>query len=262
MFRRLIKRVHWEVLIGCLSLCPIPAYSLSCTGLNDYFFVSCAAGSCKAEFRVREVHRVGACGRSFVVEEIPEGSIAVLMNQLDRNKTPSEPMNGLFQVSLLHRFYSHLPSSADELALAFKADHYRAPTFQLQKIEGDTNVQKIRQKWQSEADKGLFSTVVHWVLDIGGFLAALALAFKTTALYRRRVLAYFARTESRLNITTLLSLQVVLFIAGAMTMGSMSMLDFVLIIFIVPILIVIWIYEFLIYIVFRFRSSKRPKNES
>src|ERR1039457_1559878 len=50
-------------IITAQGIFPISGLALSCYGLTDHFFISCDAGSCKGEFRAREVHSGGACGR-------------------------------------------------------------------------------------------------------------------------------------------------------------------------------------------------------
>jgi hypothetical protein len=260
MSKSMQLRVHWLVqssksatLFVCLLLFHTSGFALSCTGLNDHFFISCVAGSCKGEFRAQEVHSGGACGRRSIIEPFPDNAIDILTDQM-RRAVSTEAMIGIFQVTLTYRFYGKQPSSADDLKRAFDADDYDKPRIQVQKIENDFDIDKLRQEWESRANRELYRTVLYWTIEVISMLVALFLTYKSTALYRQRLLAYLTKTESHLHVLGPLSLQVALFIVGMISLDSVTGLAMIKLI--APIILMIWIYEFIIYVLYRIKYAK------
>ncbi|HEY8101421.1 MAG TPA: hypothetical protein VIF82_11765 [Burkholderiaceae bacterium] len=181
------------------------------------------------------------------------------MSQL-KNTSSMEMSNGIFQVTLIHRFYGKTPSSTDELAQAFNAAEFRKPRMQVQKLDPGSDIRKIRQDWQWQSEKELYRTVFYWSMEVGSLLVALILAYKSTVLYRQRVVAYLMKKESHIKVAGPLLLQVALFVAGVLALGSM--MGLFLIELIIPIILMIWISEIIIYVVFRYKYSKKIKEDA
>ncbi|WP_146204264.1 hypothetical protein, partial [Massilia glaciei] len=188
-----------------------PAHALSCYGLKDDFFIKCHGRACSGEFRAKEVHSFGACARRVIVEPVPEGVIAVLAVQV-KNATSSDMENGVYQVSLVHRFYGSLPETASELTEAFKGEGLRVPKINVEKIDSRADLHVIKSGWETQETQQLLRAILYWTIEVSILLGGLFVIVKTFRRFRRSVTSYFDKSAKRLNIAGPLLLQAALFL--------------------------------------------------
>lgn len=235
-----------------------PGYALSCIGLNDHFYLKCTAGDCKGEFRAKEIHSAGACGRRTVVESLPDDYVRVLTNRV-RQLSEAEHKDGLVQVTLIHRFYGSLPATAEELALSFTKDEFRVPRIQVQKLDESVSISDVKNGWGDKAKKELMSTVLYQLADWGILISALILVLKTTANYRCSLLAHFQKEKVKPSVCKPVVLQAGLFSIAAIFL--LSMMDFILVGLVAPLILLLWIFEALMFLAYRLKFLRRVENE-
>ena len=248
-----IPRIWAKLLVVCCLLLPMSSFGLSCSGMRDEYFVICKEGSCKAAFRVHEIRTSGACGRRSVVEEIPAGVTEVLLKQL---KDP--PITGTFQISLNRRYYGSSLSTVDEIVTAFRESDWPAPRINAQKLEDGRTLQAIRSEWESKAMHGLWETWLYWLAEVGALLVALLVVFRSTYLFRKKVRMHLFGGENALNIGRYIGVQILVFVLGCGL--GLNPVGLILIALVIPLLLVIWPFEFAIYLVAHAKSVKEKRS--
>lgn len=239
-----------------LLLASTPVSALSCYGLKDHIFLTCTAGTCKGEFRAKEIHSAGACGRRTVVEPVPDGLVQLVEAQL-KPEMRAELKDGSVQVTLTHRFYGGLPSNVDELQQAFAEKEYRAPRLEMQKLNAEVAVATLKTQWEEKANNERLKTILYRTIDWGVLLLALAWTFKTAINYRRSLIATMRCQQANYAVSKPLIVQAGLFLAAVFLLFSMW--DFPLVVLVAPVVFLVWIYEVSLYGVLRFRTSRRVK---
>lgn len=231
------------------------ANALSCFGLSDHFLLNCRDGTCKGAFRAKEVHGAGACGRRIVVESAPEDLFQVITRQVKQQQVAR--LDGLIQVTVIHRFYGDPPSSAEDLARAFAGKDLRAPRIQVQKIDNNKSVPELKAAWEHRARKVLVSTVIYRSIDWGLLAGGLILLFKTIATYRRNLITYFDGKRENAGVARPLIIQTILFVVSSFFL--IMLWDFPLIALTAPLLLLVWIFEASISVVYWLKSSRVKK---
>lgn len=168
--------------LGLLSLLHFAANALSCSGVQDRFFVKCIAQQCKVEFRAREISSLGACGRRVVVEAVPADIQSVLLSQTGELKLP-----GLYEVILVHRFYGEPPINASELAKAFKVPEFRSRRMTVKALSLDTNLDELHEQWGSRARKDFWAHIGRWGIELITLGALLFVTFRTASTFSKRL---------------------------------------------------------------------------
>jgi hypothetical protein len=237
---QVLFRSRQLALLGLLALLPLTASSLSCSGLNDKFFVKCSVETCEASFRAREIHKFGACGRRFVVESVPADTQSVILKRLDDVKRP-----GVYEVTLAHRFYGEPPENASDLSKAFNAEELRMPRLSVQALAPDTNLNELREQWVSRSLKESWALAGNWGIELLLLCAALFVTYRTTSAYRKRL----HNATHGLLIGPVL-LQFCLVALGVLSLGSPTWP--ILVGLTAPLVLIILLYELVSYLIQRF----------
>lgn len=240
-------RLRQLAVLALLFLLPFSASALSCVGVNDRFFLKCSEDRCEASFRAREIPSLGACARRVVVEPIAPDTQNVILSRMGKVKHP-----GVYEVTLVHRFYGEPPVSASDLAEAFNAHELRAPRLTIRDIASDTNLDALRDQWVSQSRKDSWALAGYWGIELTLLCAALFVTYRTTSTYRRRL-----RTATHKRLIGPLLLQLCVFAVGLSSLGSPT--GPALVGFIAPLLLLVWLYELVAYLLQRF--VRRPANE-
>ena len=126
--------------LGLLGL-SVGAHALSCIGVDDRFFARCSGGNCVVEFRARDIPALGACARRTIVESVPSDVAQVVVD-----RALKAPLAGEYEITLVHRYYSDPPVSAEELTRAFAAHELKVPRTSVRSLTAGTNVQQLRDE--------------------------------------------------------------------------------------------------------------------
>lgn len=244
--RQVIMRQTWFAILAVLILFPHTASALSCYGVNDRFFLKCSEDRCEVSFRAREIPSFGACARRVVVEAVAPDTQDVLLTRIGRVKS------GLYEVTLVHRFYSKPPVNASELQGAFNVHELRAPRLTVRELASDTNFDALREQWESQSRKDGWALAGYWGIELLLLFVALYVTYRTTSAYRKR----FRTKMSRRFIGPVL-LQFCVFIVGLLSLSSQT--GPALVGLIAPVLLLVWLYELVAYLLQRF--VRRPVNE-
>lgn len=243
---QLIMRPRMFAVLALLFLLPFSASALSCVGVNDRFFLKCSEQQCEVSFRAREIPSYGACARRVVIESVPPDTQKVLLTRI------GEVRPGVYEVTLVHRFYSDPPVNASDLASAFNAQGLRAPRLKVQELASETNLVALRDQWESQSREDFWALVGYWVIELLLLCAALYVTYKTTSTYRRRL-----RNKMQRQLFRPVLLQLCVFVVGVLSLGSPTWPA--LVGFIAPLLVLVWLYELVAYLLQRF--VRRPVNE-
>lgn len=243
---QLIMRRRMFAVLAVLFLWPFSASALSCAGVNDRFFLKCSEQQCGVSFRAREIPSYGACARRVVVEPVSPDTQKVLLTRIGEVKP------GVYEATLVHRFYSEPPVNASELASAFSAHELRAPRLEVQGLASETNLGALREQWESQSQKDFWALVGYWGIELVLLCAALYVTYKTASTYRKRL-----RNAMHRQLFGPVLLQLCVFAVGVLSLGSPTWPA--LIGFIAPLLLLVWLYELVAYLLQRF--VRRPANE-
>jgi hypothetical protein len=231
------------LLAASLMWLAAPAHALSCVGVSDRFFVKCSESQCAVTFRARDVPAPGACARRTLVESpTPETSSVVL------NRVSNEVSSGMYEVTLVHRYYGKPPVSGEELAGAFNAHVLRAPRVTVRQLAADTNLDELRDEWTSSAHRSMLKLVGYWSIEVLLLAAGLFAVYRTTSNYRKRLRGVLPG-----RLATPVGVQVGLFVLAVLSLSDPMWP--ILIVFVVPILLVVWLYELTMYLILRFRRK-------
>lgn len=236
-------RLTRVALLGLLLFLPCSASALSCHGTSDKFFLKCSDQKCEVSFRAREIHSLGACARRFVVEPVPTDTESVILSRIGEVKRP-----GIYEVTLIHRFYGEPPVSASDLLKSFGAEKFRVPRLTMQDLAADTNLDELREQWVSRSLKEAWSTAGFWGLELLLLCTALFVTYRTTSTYRTRL-----RSTPRGRLIGPVLLQLCVFAVGVFSLGSQTGL--VLVGLVAPLVLVILLYELASYVLQRFRRA-------
>lgn len=232
-----IRKASRMFAIAVLLLCcfaPSSANALSCYGLSDKFFLRCSSQQCTVKFRAREIGSLGACARRVTVESAPTDVQSALLQRLDH------PMAvGIYEVTLVHRYYGTPPVTGSELVNAFNGDKFRAP-LTIKELDGATNLEQLEQGWVSQERWGFARMVAHWIVEISLLGACLAATYLSTRTYRRRLLGLQPG-----SLEKPIALQVAIFGLAIVSIGSFSLPALVGLV--APVLLVVWLYEAITY---------------
>lgn len=234
-------------LLGLLVLLPCTASALSCYGVSDKFFLKCSAEACETSFRAREIHRFGACTRRFVVEPVPVDTQSVILARIGEVKRP-----GVYEVTLVHRFYGEPPVNASDLSKAFNAEEFRAPRLTVQDLAPDTNLNELREQWVSRSVKESWALAGYWGIELLLLCAALFITYRTTSTYRKRL-----RNATHGRLIGPVLLQFCVFAFAVLSLGSPTWP--VLVGLTAPLMLIILLYELALYLLQRF--MRRTANE-
>jgi hypothetical protein len=225
----------------------VPAHSLSCMGFEDRFFMQCSNGSCTTKFRARDIPAPGACARRIVVEDVHADVAEVLLHRLS-----NELGSGIYEVTLVHRYYADPPVSAQELSQAFAADQFRAPRVHVGQPAVGSSLDQLREDWVRRAWWSLWALFTHWAFEFALVAGGMYVLYRTTAIFLQRL--RLARPASLAGPIALqagffaLTILCLGFIAGPVLPGMMVL--------VIPPL---WVYELGAYFWARHRS--RSANE-
>lgn len=244
---QVLIRLRQLALLGLLVVLPCTASALSCYGVSDKFFMKCSAEACAVSFRAREIHRFGACTRRFVVESVPANTQSVILTKIGEVKRP-----GVYEVTLVHRFYGEPPVNASELSKAFSVGEFREPRLTVQELAPDTNLNELQEQWVSRSLKESWALAGYWAVELLLLCAALYVAYRATAAYRSRV---HNPTHGRLIGPVLLQLSV----AGIGVLSLSSPTLPMLVGLTAPLMLIILLHELLTYLIQRF--ARRATNE-
>ncbi len=244
--RQVIIRQTWFAVLAVLFLFPHTASALSCVGVNDRFFLKCSEDRCEVSVRAREIPSFGACARRVVVESVAPDTQNVLLTRIGRIKP------GVYEVTLVHRFYSEPPVDASELAGAFNAPELRAPRLTVRDLASDTNFDALREQWETQSRKDDWALAGYWGIEISLLFVAFYVAYRTTSAYRKRL-----RTKMPRRFVGPVLLQLCVFAVGLLSLGSQT--GPALVGLIAPVLLLVWLYELVAYLLHRF--VRRPVNE-
>ncbi len=236
-------RLRRAALLGLLVFLSFAANALSCYGVSDKFFLKCSDQKCEVSFRAREIHSLGACARRFVVEPVPTDTEGVILSRIGEVKRP-----GIYEVTLVHRFYGEPPVSASDLLKSFGAEEFRVPRLTVQDLAPDTNLDELREQWVSRSLKEAWSLAGFWGIELLLFCAALFVTYRTTSIYRTRL-----RSTPRGRLIGPVLLQLCVFAVGVFSLGSQTWL--VLVGLVAPLVLVILLYELASYLLQRFRRA-------
>lgn len=159
---------------------------------------------------------------------------------------------GVYEVTLVHRFYGEPPVSASDLAEAFKAHELRAPRLTIRDLASDTNLDALRDEWVGQSRKDSWALAGYWGIELSLLCTALFVTYRTASTYRKRL-----RTATHKGLNGPVLLQLCVFAVGLLSLGSPT--GPALIGFMVPMLLLVWLYELVGYILHRF--VRRPANE-
>lgn len=223
-----IMRLRKLAVLAGLFLLPFSASALSCVGVNDRFFLKCSEQQCEVSFRAREIPSYGACARRVVVEPVSPDTQKVLLTRIGKVKP------GLYEVTLVHRFYSEPPVNASDLASALNAHELRAPRLTVRDLAADTNLDALREQWESQTRKEFWALVGYWGIELLLLCAALYVTYKTTSTYRKRL-----RNAMHRQLFGPVLLQLCVFVVGVLSLGSPTWPA--LVGFIAPLLLLVWL---------------------
>ena len=243
---QVIIRQTWFAILAVLILFPHTASALSCVGVNDRFFLKCSEARCEVSFRAREIPSFGACARRVVVEAVAPDTQEVLLTRIGRVKP------GLYEVTLVHRFYSEPPVNASELQGALNAHELRAPRLTVRDLASDTNFDALREQWESQSRKDGWALAGYWGIELLLLSVALYVTYRATSAYRKRL-----RTKMPRRFIGPVLLQFCVFVVGLLSLGSQT--GPALVGLIAPVLLLVWLYESVAYLLQRF--VRRPVNE-
>jgi hypothetical protein len=246
-YSQILFRLRQLALLGLLTLLPFTASALSCYGINDKFFLKCSAEACEVSFRAREIHRFGACARRFVVESVPADTQSVILKRIGEVKRP-----GVYEVTVVHRFYGEPPVNASDLSKAFNAEEFRVPRLTVQDLAPDTNLSELREQWASRSLKESWTLAGYWGIELLLLCVALFVSYRTITAYRKRLRN---ATHGRLIGPVLLQLCIV--VIGVLSLGSPTWP--MLVGLIAPLMLIILLYELVSYLIQRF--VRRTINE-
>lgn len=244
---RFFIRLMQKAILGMLVCLSLSASALSCYGVSDKFFLKCSAQKCEISFRAREIHSLGPCARRFVVEPVPTDTESVILSRIGDVKRP-----GVYEVTLVHRFYGETLVGASDLLKSFGAEEFRAPRLTVQNLAPDTNLDELREKWASRSLKEAWSLAGFWGIELLLLCAALFVTYRTTSTYRTRL-----RSTPRERLIGPVLLQLGVFFVGVFSLGSQTWL--VLVGLVAPLMLVILLYELASYVLLRF--VRRTANE-
>lgn len=241
-------RLRQLALFGLILFLPFTASALSCYGVSDKFFLKCSEHKCEVSFRAREVHRLGACARRFVVEPVPADTQSVILARIGEVKRP-----GIYEVTLVHRFYGEPPVNAPDLSMAFNAEKFRAPRLTVQGLALDTNLDELREQWISRSSKESLALAGSWGIELLVLCTALFVTYRTTSIFHTRL-----RNATHERLIGPVLLQISVFSLGVLSMGSLT--GPVLVGLIAPLILVILLYELASYSLQLFRRKTANKS--
>lgn len=244
---RAVHRIFAIALVVLCSLAPPSANALSCYGLSDKFFLRCDPQQCTSAFRAREVGAAGACARRVIVESVPGDVQSVVLRRLDR------PLPvGIYEVTLVRRYYGTPPVTATELESAFDAQQFRAPRLSVKELDGGTSLDQLQQEWVSQQRWALARTIGWWTIELLILGAGLAAVYLTTRIYRRRLIDVQPG-----SLLVPISVQVAVFVVALASLGFFSLPALVGLV--APVVLIIWLYEAVAYV--RWRVARKRANE-
>lgn len=209
-FGLLLRRFLVAACVSCTLVATESAHALSCVGIDDRFFTTCASGQCSVAFRARDVPAPGACARRTVVEAVPTALAEVLLSRVSK-----ELMSGDYEITLTHRYYAEPPVSAQELKQALDAPELRALSVRLAPLPADTGMTQLREEWTNKAHRSLADVIVYWAIELALAVAALYLLYRTMSTYRQRL-----RRTSPTTLRGPLAVQSGLFLVGCLSLVS------------------------------------------
>lgn len=242
-----VHRICAIALVVLCSLAPSSVRALSCYGLSDKFFFRCDAQQCTSEFRAREVGAAGACARRLIVESVPAGVQSVVLQRLDRPL-----LVGIYEITLVHRYYGTPPVTATELANAFDEQQFRAPRLSVKELDDGTNLDQLRKEWVSQERWGLVRMIGWWTIELLVLGAALTIAFLTARTYRRRLIGV---QPGPLLVPILV--QGAVFLVALASIGSFALPALVGLV--APVVLTIWLSEAVAYV--WWRVARKRANE-
>lgn len=243
---KVIDRLRQLVVFAALFF-PFAASALSCVDLNDKFLVKCSEHRCEASFRAREIPSFGACARRVVVEPVPVDTQDVILNQMGEAKR-----DGVYEVTIVHRFYSEPLVNASDLALAFIAHELKAPHLKVKTLASDTNLSVLREQWVARSRWDLLAVSAHWGVELLILCFAISVTYRTISAFHQRL-----RSASHARLRGLVLVQLGIFLIGFLSLGTPTSL--VLVGLMAPAMLLVWLYELVAYLLHRF--TRRPTNE-
>lgn len=235
---RRVVAVILALALWCLSL---SAHALSCTGVDDRFFVQCSDGRCNVSFRARDVPAPGACARRTVVESVP-----VEVAELVLRRVSTELVSGDYEVTLEHRYYAAPPVSAEELNRAFGQHELKAPRVRVSRTSG-ANVDQLRADWAERSRRSVIGLFAYWATEVALLVGALYALYRTISAFRRRL-----QEVPRRSFVGPLLLQLGLLALAILSLGSPTWP--VLLALVAPVILVVWVCELGAYTWVRYRS--------
>lgn len=219
------------------------AHALSCIGVDDRFFAQCSNGNCEMVFRARDIPAPGACARRTVVVPVTSDTARAVLERASLN-APS----GTYEVTLVHRYYSDPPVSAEELNQAFASHELKAPQVTVKALPTGTSLEQMRDEWSQRALNSLIGWLAYWAFELVLLGAALYTAFRATTAYRRRL-----QGVNPGPLTSPVALQIAVFGLAVACLGSFT--GPVLIGLAAPAVVAVWVYQLGLYGWSRYRRG-------
>lgn len=156
---------------------------------------------------------------------------------------------GFYEVELVHRYYGTPPVTGTELANAFGAHQLKAPRLSIKELDAGTNLEQLQQEWMSQERWGLARMVGYWAIELMFLGAGFAATYISTRAYRGRLIG-----DRPGRLLAPISVQVATFVVGVASLGFFSLPALVGLV--VPILLVVWLYEAAAYAWWRFGPKR------
>ena len=176
---RILSRIS---IFGFLVFLSVAANALSCYPINDKFFLNCTTQKCEVVFRAREMHSFGPCARRLVVEEVPTDTESVILSKVGELKRP-----GIYEVTVVHRFYGQAPESAQQLSDSFHTDTFRMPRLTVKSLDGTTNLDVLHEQLERQSSIEYWKNIGYWAVELLILCVGIFITYWTTSLFRRRL---------------------------------------------------------------------------
>lgn len=220
------------VLVLALAGCSESALALSCQGTEDRFFFRCeAAQQCKAQFRAREIQIAGGCTRRVLVEKVPADVQLAVQQQLD-----APLATGAYEITLIHRYYSDPPVTAQELNHVFTEQSLRKPRMSVRVLAASSDLEALEGDWVRRERAQYLRMLGVWAIEGSMLLVFLVGAYATTRTFQKRL-----RDGGRSGLLRPVLLQIMFFAAALLSLALFGMP--ILIGLTAPLWVAVWLYE-------------------
>jgi hypothetical protein len=233
-------------MLSALYALPERAGALSCRQWEDSYVVSCGDGSCKTEFRISNAATMKACGRRVVVEDPPRW-ISETIEEMVMNTLPTEQPEAVFFVTVL---WPYLPPIPDEPAGFTKSLEKLLEEKRFTVTRSEKTVKELRTDYEERAAKELRAIWIRNGLNIATALAALLISLASLVWYIRSTKSKFRDGPRRGGANASLLIQLTIFVTAFSLLVFMPWQPTLMILFI-PVILVIWAVELLVYLYFR-----------